>query len=198
MERLAPKTGGMPDSRRLSLGRGSVPATFPQHFGQSNDVSLAWPPGREIPLSSGGYTATVAKSSATTIKAQAIIPMSFSLGRHTNPDRTIGQPAKAAPDRRGRAQLAPAAWVALASRAPAVRPPSAPRAHVERATGVDLEQARVHTGATVDTAAEALGREGVQRWTRRARCLRALPTGHRRREPAAHARADSRRAAGCG
>ena len=82
--------------------------------------------------------------------------MTFSLGRRAAPSPARESTPQAAPPSRHVHERSPAAWVALALHAPAQRPASATRARVERATGADLQDARVHTGSVVDAATRAL------------------------------------------
>jgi len=65
--------------------------------------------------------------------------------------------AEPAPARRHTAARTPASWAALATRAPAQRPPAGSLGRVERATGANLSEARVRTGPAVDAAARAFG-----------------------------------------
>ena len=82
--------------------------------------------------------------------------MNFSFARRAAPSTARESTPQATPPSRHVHERAPAAWVALALHAPAQRPASATRARVERATGADLQDARVHTGGVVDAAAHAL------------------------------------------
>src|SRR4030095_13671763 len=83
--------------------------------------------------------------------------MPFSHARSVAPDRARGNPPTATPPQSDRTATSPAAWVALASRAPGQRPPMAARSRVEQATGADLSDGRGHTGDHVDAAASSLG-----------------------------------------